>query len=105
VIEALEAEGVTGLAGGYTNIHLLPMYQQKIAYGSQGFPWTSEICQRDVSYDKGICPVAERLHEETFLCLPMCLHDLSNNDVDLIIDSFCKVWNHFDSLLQDEVNY
>lgn len=62
IIEALEAEGVKGLAGGYTNIHLLPMYQQKIAYGSKGFPWTSDICRRDVSYHKGICPVAERLH-------------------------------------------
>ena len=53
---ALEAEGVTGLAAGYANLHLLPMYQQKIAYGSRGFPWTSDICHRDVGYAKGICP-------------------------------------------------
>ena len=37
IIKALEAEGIDGLAGGYTNIHLLPMYQQKIAYGKKGF--------------------------------------------------------------------
>jgi len=96
--KALEAEGVTGLTEGYTNIHLLPMYQQKIAYGSRGFPWTSDICQREVSYDKGICPVAERLHDTTFLGMEMCLHDLSDDDVDLIITSFRKVWMNFNNL-------
>ena len=98
LVKALEAEGVIGLEEGYANIHLLPMYQQKIAYGSRGFPWTSDICQREVSYDKGICPVAEKLHDETFIGFEMCVHDLSDNDVDLIISSFHKVWMSFDSL-------
>jgi perosamine synthetase len=98
LIKALEAEGVTGLEEGYTNIHLLPMYQQKIAYGSRGFPWTSDICHREVSYEKGICPVAERFHDATFLGFAMCLHDLSEDDVDLIISSFRKVWMNFDNL-------
>jgi perosamine synthetase len=98
LLNALEAEGVTGLVGGYINVHLLPMYQQKIAYGSRGFPWTSDICQREVSYDKGICPVAERLHDATFLGFEMCLHDLLDEDVDLIISSFRKVWANLESL-------
>ena len=54
IIEALEAEGLQGLMNGYINIHMLPMYQKKIAYGSKGFPWTSDICHRDVKYSKGI---------------------------------------------------
>mgnify|MGYP001500971040 CR=1 FL=1 len=33
IIQALEAEGIEGLTNGYQNIHLLPMYQNKIAYG------------------------------------------------------------------------
>ena len=72
IIEALEAEGLKGLIGGYINIHLLPMYQKKIAYGSKGFPWSSDICKREVNYTKGICPVAETLHESTFLGFEMC---------------------------------
>jgi len=98
VAKALEAEGVTGLAEGYTNIHLLPMYQQKIAYGSSGFPWSSEICKREVNYAKGICPVAEKFHDSTFLAFAMCLHELSDDDVDLIISSFRKVWSSLDEL-------
>ena len=98
IFDALCAEGVTGLGIGYANIHLLPMYQQKIAYGSSGFPWTSDICHRDVSYQKGICPVAENLHENTFLGFEMCLHELVDTDVDLIIRAFVKVWDNIDLL-------
>lgn len=98
IIEALTAEGVTGLAGGYTNIHLLPIYQQKIGYGSKGFPWTSDICRRDVSYRKGICPVAERLHDSTYIGFAMCMHELSDGDVDLIVKAFHKVWHQLPRL-------
>ena len=94
LIQALESEGLQGLIGGYVNVHLLPMYQKKIAYGSKGFPWTSDICKRKINYNKGICPIAEELNEETFLGYQMCLHDLSLKDVDLIIEVFKKVWDN-----------
>ncbi|MEO0316131.1 MAG: hypothetical protein RI928_2587 [Pseudomonadota bacterium] len=98
ILEALQAEGLDGLAGGYVNVHLLPMYQQKMAYGTKGYPWSSDVCRREVNYAKGICPVAEELHDETFIGFPMCLHDLSNDDVALIIAAFRKVWAQLDSL-------
>jgi len=98
IVKALEAEGLTGLGEGYELLHLLPMYQQKIAYGSKGFPWTSDVCKRDVSYEKGICPVAEGLHDKTLLQFAMCAYDLSNNDVDLIVRAFRKVWTNLDRL-------
>jgi len=98
IIKALEAEGVSGLTAGYANIHLLPMYQNKIAYGSHGFPWNLKETRQGISYEKGICPVAEKLHNETFIGFEMCVHDLSDNDIDLIIKAFEKVWLNIDSL-------
>lgn len=98
IIEALEAEGVDGLTDGYVNVHLLPIYQQKIAFGSKGFPWTSDICKREVDYNKGICPVAETLHDSTFLGYEMCLNELSHKDVDLLIQAFRKVWGQLADL-------
>ena len=96
---ALEAEGLEGLIEGYANIHLLPLFQNKIAYGSNGFPWQSDICKRDVNYAKGICPIAEELHDKTFLGYEMCLHQLDDeNEVDLIIEAFHKVWRNLDCL-------
>ena len=98
ILRALEAEGVTGLAPGYQNLHLLPVFQQKMAYGSRGFPWTSDVCHREVDYRKGICPVAEALHDSAYLGFAMCLHELSDQDVDLILAAFRKVWNGIESL-------
>jgi perosamine synthetase len=102
IFTALEAEGVTGLAAGYANVHLLPLYQKKIAYGSKGFPWSSNICKREVNYAKGICPIAEELHEKSYLGYEMCLNELDNNDVDLIIAAFKKVWKNLDHLKKND---
>lgn len=90
---ALVAEGVP-VSKGYQNIHLLPMYQKKIAYGSEGFPWNSEYCHRDVIYDKGICPIAENLHDYTYLGFGMCVYNFSDEDISLIVRAFKKVWNN-----------
>jgi dTDP-4-amino-4,6-dideoxygalactose transaminase len=98
ICKALIAEGVEGIAEGYATIHLLPVYQKKIAYGSKGFPWKSDICKRDVSYTKGICPVAEKLDESSFVGFAMCLHELNEEDVDLVAKAFLKVWANLESL-------
>ena len=94
---ALQAEGVA-VGKRYQNIHLLPMYQKKMAYGSKGFPWTSDISHRDVSYSKGICPVAEELNDSTYLGFGMCVYDLTNEDIDLIIKAFKKVWSNIEEI-------
>ena len=105
IVAALEAEGVIGLMSGYANVHLLPMYQKKIAYGSKGFPWTSDICKRDVNYAKGICPIAEHLHDESFLGFEMCIHELFDVDVDLIVQAFQKVWANMNDLKKRHVDH
>jgi dTDP-4-amino-4,6-dideoxygalactose transaminase len=56
VVEALRAEGVPGLVSGYQNIHLVPMFRNRIAYGTKGFPWNSPYAARDISYAPGLCP-------------------------------------------------
>ncbi|CAM3456674.1 DegT/DnrJ/EryC1/StrS family aminotransferase [Aquirufa ecclesiirivi] len=93
IVEALNAEGLS-FAEGYQNVHLLPMYQQKIAFGSKGFPWSSDIYHGNVDYSKGICPVAEELHDHSFVSYGLCTHELSDNDVDLMIEAFHKVWQN-----------
>ncbi len=98
ILEALIAEGVPGLSKTFENVHLLPMYQKKVAYGNEGFPWNSSICKRDVSYDKGICPVAENLHDESYIGFQMCMFALSDNELDLFISAFKKVWRNLDDL-------
>ena len=94
---ALVAEGVT-ISKAFQLIHLLPLYQKKIAYGSKGFPWSSDICKRKINYDKGICPVAEKMQDTSYLALGLCSFDWNEEDVDLVVESFKKVWNNMEKL-------
>lgn len=95
--DALTAEGVPALYCGYQNVHLFPLYQKKIAYGTKGYPWKG-AAHRDVSYDKGICPVAEKLHDETFLGLHLCVHEFSEREADRVVEAFHKVWKQLPAL-------
>ena len=97
VFNALVSEGVP-IGNSYSTLHLLPMYQNKIAYGSKGFPWVSEIYKGKVKYDKGICPVAEELNDKRYMGIAMCSYEYSNKEIDSIIFAFKKVWDNIESL-------
>jgi perosamine synthetase len=97
LVQALRAEGVPA-GNRYANLHLLPMYQRKIAYGKRGFPWTAAFYKGRVSYDKGICPVAETLQDQRYIGIGMCTNDYTDSDIDSIVSAFQKVWKHRDDL-------
>ena len=93
IFSALVKEGVQGLTDKYVLLHLYPIFQKKIAYGSKNFPWST--FKNKTTYRKGICPVAENLQNRTFLGLQIQLYDLKKKDIELIILAFKKVWREF----------
>jgi perosamine synthetase len=99
LIEALRAEGVPGLVGSYQNLHLLPLFRHRIAYGTQGFPWKGAP-QGDstVTYGPGLCPVAEDLHARGFFGLAMGQFGNDSRAAELIVAAFRKVWANLDAL-------
>lgn len=98
IVRALAAEGVKGIAGGYANLHLLPMFQQKIAMGADGFPWTYTKSRSDIKYNKGICPIAELYHDEQFLNLELAQLSLQLEEIEMIVEAFKKVWSNLNLL-------
>jgi len=92
VIQALRAEGMS-IADRYVTLHRLPMYRKKIAHGKKGFPWSADFYSGQVSYEDGICPVAEHLQDKGFMGLAMCQYAYSNADIDAIGAAFKKVWS------------
>ncbi|MDC0156178.1 DegT/DnrJ/EryC1/StrS family aminotransferase [Verrucomicrobia bacterium] len=98
VVAALQAEGVPWIYGGYQNIHLQPMYQRKIAYGRDGFPWNLHPEEEHPDYEKGICPVAEKLHDQEVICLQICQHDYDAHQTELVGLAFLKVWKNLEEL-------
>jgi perosamine synthetase len=87
-VEAITKQGVPGLSTQYLNLHMLPIFQQKIAMGGSGFPWTYEKSREDISYAKGICPVAEMLQEKNFFSFYMNDFMLTKKDISFIGKSF-----------------
>ena len=90
IIESLNKKRVI-IGTGSKNIHLFPMYQKKIAYGSNGFPWN--LNKKNYTYKKGICPNAESLQENRIMTIPSTGVKIWNKkDMTKIISSFKKTW-------------
>lgn len=99
IVQALRAEGVPGLSEGYQNLHLLPVFQQKIAFGKNGFPWTySSVNLETYNYVKGICPIAESYHDEKFIGFGITGLNLKPRHIHQIANAFRKVWANLDEL-------
>lgn len=96
--DALAAEGIETGAGYVPPLYMLPAFQQRRALGRDGFPFT--LSER--TYDKGLCPVAERLHEEEIFVFEPCQWDLGGDAVDRIIAAFRKVHGARDRLAEHE---
>jgi dTDP-4-amino-4,6-dideoxygalactose transaminase len=96
--EALRAEGVTFNEGYVKPLYMLPLFQKKIAYGKDGCPWTCNHYRGNVSYDKGICPVTERLFEHELLWGDVCHSALTTEDMDDVADAFRKVMDNIPEL-------
>jgi len=96
--KALIAEGIDCLHTRFANLHLLPIYQKKIAYGSRGFPWFYNGVKSKVSYKRGICPVAENLHNNSYLGFELCQFEMNKKETNLFINAFKKVWANLEEI-------
>ena len=97
-VEALRAEGL-GMNTGYVQpIYLEPLYQQRIAFGKDGFPFTYPGYTGNVKYERGICPVTETMHFEELICGDICHANLTREDLDDIVKIFGKVYSAMDEL-------
>ena len=76
------------------NIHTLPIFTSKIAFGKKGFPWSSPFYKGKVNYGEGTCPIAEKLHNECLINIPICMYDWESKDILIIGEAFDKVWPH-----------
>ncbi len=84
----------TALTEGYVQpLYLNPIYQQRIAIGTKGFPFN---CNPGVTYHyrPGLCPVAERMYERELILTPLVREPLTTADMDDLADAMEKVLSH-----------
>ena len=90
-IEALVAEGIPVGSGYPRPLYHNPIFQDRMAYGKQGCPFTCHLYQGTVSYAKGLCPVAEDLCARSALWTFVARPPATTDDMDDIIRAFEKV--------------
>ena len=91
IINLLKKEGVQGLIDGYGAINNLPIFKNKIAYGKKKFPWS---LRKKTLKNNDKCENSEKLNKDIFFGIEVCLFELNNKDIKLIVQSFKKVWNN-----------
>lgn len=84
---ALTAEGFPHGVGYVKPLYLLPVFQQRIGFGRNGWPFS--LTER--RYEKGLCPVTERLHEHELMSFETCAYDIDDALLSRLIDAIRKV--------------
>ncbi|MBN1162057.1 MAG: DegT/DnrJ/EryC1/StrS family aminotransferase [Dehalococcoidales bacterium] len=83
-VKALVAEGVPAGAGYVKPLYLNPIYHENK-------PFIYNYYGKGISYDKGICPVTERLYEKELVLTAVCRPPATNDDMDDIVKAIIKV--------------
>jgi dTDP-4-amino-4,6-dideoxygalactose transaminase len=97
-VATLNAEGIPMVTGYVEPIYLEPVYQQRIAFGKDGFPFTYPGYKGKVTYDLGICPVTERMHYDEVIYTNICHAGVSQSDLEDVTTAFQKVYENLDAL-------
>jgi perosamine synthetase len=97
-VEAVNAEGYY-LRGGYLRpIYLEPIFQQKICFGKDGYPFTVNSRNDEINYEKGLCPVAERLNEKEVILTNIIYPPITIDDIDGFVRAIKKVISHAEEI-------
>jgi len=98
--KALNAEGFPNFTGYLPPLYWFPIFQKKIAIGSKGFPFN---LRPDISYHKGLCPIAENFHLNESLGFDICDISATDDQVEKMITAFHKVYENKDRLTKIEL--
>lgn len=92
-VKALAAEGIPAGAGYVKPLYLNPIYHENK-------PFIYSYYGKEISYDKGICPVTERLYEKELILIAVCRPPATNGDMDDIIKAISKVLDNKQELVK-----
>jgi dTDP-4-amino-4,6-dideoxygalactose transaminase len=84
------------IGSGYVRpLYLQPLYQQRATHCS----FNCSHYQGQVSYDKGTCPIAEKLHFEELFTHEFMRPGMSSEDLNDVVEAFYKVSENISELI------
>ena len=87
-----ENEGPRLYAGYVKPLYLQPVYQERTLYGGKKCPFECNFYKKEVNYDKGLCPTAEKMHYRELFWHDLMHSNMNKKDLDDVIRAFWKVW-------------
>lgn len=90
-VKALVAEGIPCAAGYVRPMYLNPIYHENK-------PFIYDYFGEEISYDKGICPVTERLYEKDLVTFAVCRAPATREDMDDIVRAITKILDNKEEL-------
>lgn len=88
--KALSAEGFPHFCAYLPPLYRLPLFQNRIAIGREGWPFTLS----DRTFEDGQCPVTERLHEQEAILFEPCAYDVDDALAEQMVEAIRKVHRH-----------
>ncbi len=90
-VSAMNAEGLQLRSGYLKPVYWEPLFQKKICFGKNGFPFTANNRNSEISYAKGSCPIVERIQNNEMMVTGMINEPYTLEDMDLFIKAAKKV--------------
>ncbi len=94
-VKALVAEGIPFSAGYVRPLYLSPIYHENRPFAFRSYTGTAR-------YDKGICPVTERLHERDLILTQVARPPATPEDMCDVIAAIRKVLDHRQLLIGED---
>lgn len=98
VVDAIRAEGITIGTSYLRLMYENPVFLKRIAYGTQGCPFTCPFGSGNVHYNHGDCPVGEDLIQNKFIWFHHIHRPNNKEDMKTVVEAFKKVFGHLDEL-------
>ena len=103
--QAVEAEGFVLKSGYVRPIYLEPMYQKKIGFGNDGFPFNANDRINEIDYSINACPECENIQNNELIWTNIVYPPLKNSDMDQFCDAIEKVIKNKDLILSKQNVY
>ena len=94
--KALNEEGFPNFTGYLPPLYLLPVFQNRIALGRDGYPFN---LSKNINYSRGLCPVAENFHLKESIGFDICGLYVEDDQLEKILEAFHKVYDQRHKLL------
>jgi len=93
-----ETEGINISTGYVKPLYLLPMFRDKIAFGSNGYPFVSPYYDKEINYEEGLCPVCEDMHYRRLVSHEYMRPPMTQKDLDDFVEAIMKVSRNLEEL-------